>query len=944
MTNTYLKVSLYVIGIILIVLLVHFVSKGQGTFPAGAPHPSSEITSLRDQYSKHFCMPEGSRQALICNGPVHYRDQRGRWQDIDTRPVASKDPSYAWENTSNTFQSYYPASLAADKGIKVSNGGHSLTVSMAPHLEAFDASGRPIMFLEQACPAPATTHLNKVVYKGAFTTGNHEFEVKRGALKNNLVLMNLPANLPPDAAFLGLCETIQIPPSWSLKVKDVHLAEATNINRPIDIVDERGNVHYHIPLPEIYELNSPVVALYPNEQWRNVFRVVNKGQGIYELCTLVPVSWLTEPGRSWPVVIDPTITTPGGWGGSLYNGSLNEYNPTFNVFAASNYFGSEYRGYIQWDISSIPDTATIYDTEVRLYLNATNNNFAVDSIPINAVTLGTAPFFVYTDSIWDDLGDEPYTVFPCSLSLTNYGYFDLGPAADTHLFNRLPVDAFPIGISMSPGSTAYKRFTSDLSMLRITYQLCSGGQVSATLNGTDLGCYNDSSGSISATASGGGSSYTYVWSGPDGYLDTIQNPTALPAGTYTVTVYSGSVCPYVGSITLFQPDSAYLVFDSVSHYGGGHNVSCFEASDGFLSVVSSDGGSYAYDWTGPNGFTLTGQNLAGIGAGTYIVTATSGAGCTLVDSLTLSAPEPLDVFIQNHTDAWCPYDSNGSATAAVTGGTPPYTRLWNTGATNLSLTALHANTSYFLTVTDLNGCTDTASVFIEAQYELPPVELGPDTGFCEGGSILLNAGTGSSWIWNNGLSGQVQVVNTLDTYAVTVTSMAGCVKADTIVIDTIYPLPSPDLGPDINIEATTVTLDAGNYAAYLWNTGATTRQITVAVDGVYTVTVTDVYGCKNSDETEVSFLLGVPLENREGFSVHPNPVKDVLVVTASSVTDPELEVLVLDALAKVVIRHRVKTATPFYMELVTEELPEGYYFLHVSGVNTGWQCRFIVEK
>jgi hypothetical protein len=56
------------------------------------------------------------------------------------------------------------------------------------------------------------------------------------------------------------------------------------------------------------------------------------------------------------------------------------------------------------------------------------------------------------------------------------------------------------------------------------------------------------------------------------------------------------------------------------------------------------------------------------------------------------------------TNASCPGAQDGSISLIVSGGTAPYTYLWNTGAITQNLAGLAAG-SYSVTVTDANGCT-----------------------------------------------------------------------------------------------------------------------------------------------------------------------------------------------------------------------------------------------
>ena len=60
-------------------------------------------------------------------------------------------------------------------------------------------------------------------------------------------------------------------------------------------------------------------------------------------------------------------------------------------------------------------------------------------------------------------------------------------------------------------------------------------------------------------------------------------------------------------------------------------------------------------------------------------------------------------------DALCNGSSDGSATVTTSGGTAPYTYLWDDGQTIATAGALTAG-SYTVTVTDANGCTETQGV------------------------------------------------------------------------------------------------------------------------------------------------------------------------------------------------------------------------------------------
>ncbi|GIV31415.1 MAG: hypothetical protein KatS3mg029_0766 [Saprospiraceae bacterium] len=129
-------------------------------------------------------------------------------------------------------------------------------------------------------------------------------------------------------------------------------------------------------------------------------------------------------------------------------------------------------------------------------------------------------------------------------------------------------------------------------------------------------------------------------------------------------------------------------------------VKCHGEANGSVEA-SVPGGSSDFQFHWSNG--IVANQITGLSAGRYQVTATTPGGLVLTDEVEVLQPEPLEVEIavikqENRLPALI---SN------VVGGTPPYTWQWNTGATSRVLTGLTPG-HYSLTVTDAAGCTTTA--------------------------------------------------------------------------------------------------------------------------------------------------------------------------------------------------------------------------------------------
>ncbi len=212
-------------------------------------------------------------------------------------------------------------------------------------------------------------------------------------------------------------------------------------------------------------------------------------------------------------------------------------------------------------------------------------------------------------------------------------------------------------------------------------------------------------------------------------------------------------------------------------------------------------------------------------------------------------------FTGSAQNASCANTADGSISVNTTcAATPTY--LWSNNATTPTVSGLVPG-SYSVTITDANGCSQSATYFIAAANPDPQPTITGPTEFCAGESVELVADGGfSSYQWSNGLTGSSIIVNAPGTYVVTVTNAAGCSGTASTTI-TQNPLPMPNItGPTgVCFFYDTITLNAGpGFSMYQWSTGDFTQTIDVSQFGSYFVTVTNSFGCTGSDFTIVEPL------------------------------------------------------------------------------------------
>ena len=176
---------------------------------------------------------------------------------------------------------------------------------------------------------------------------------------------------------------------------------------------------------------------------------------------------------------------------------------------------------------------------------------------------------------------------------------------------------------------------------------------------------NGSNGSIDIAVTGGTGAYEFLWN--DG--STSEDRTGLTAGDYSVTVTDKNGCSRGLGVTIYQPQCNLEISGSLE------NITCNGAKNGSINVtVSGNDGAVNYLWADGS----TDEDRSGLAAGEYTVDAGTANGCKVSKSFTISEPNALNVT-ETHVDVTKVNVSTGSIDITVTGGTAPYTYLWNDG-------------------------------------------------------------------------------------------------------------------------------------------------------------------------------------------------------------------------------------------------------------------------
>lgn len=438
--------------------------------------------------------------------------------------------------------------------------------------------------------------------------------------------------------------------------------------------------------------------------------------------------------------------------------------------------------------------------------------------------------------------EPPYTPMSGSLSATNLLCAGDGTGA---IDLELNGGEAPFQFNWSTGATTedLSQLSAGIYTLTVTDARGETLNLEATVNEpaalslnaevTHLAC--NTNGSIQPNVSGGTAPYSYQWSNGA----TAASLELTTAGTYSLVLTDANGC----SLTRSYEVEDHNMLLSIA---GGESCE----SNELQAVVTGGTAPYTYAWSSGE----TTASITPVETGTYTLTVSDAAGCTLSSSIDFTLLPALEASLSS-TDPTCAYGTDGSIDLTVTSGSGSYTYLWSNGATTEDLSELKAGT-YTVTITDASGCSIERSITVNnprpifvRQLEL----IQPD---CHGnlGSISVGAAYGTepyTFEWSNGQTGSSISGLEPGTYTVTITDANGCTRTRNFNIQ------EPSL-PQLSISGGSCggTLSAstsGGTAPYTyeWSTGDSTATIDYTAGGTYTVTVTDTNGCTSTETITV---------------------------------------------------------------------------------------------
>lgn len=466
-------------------------------------------------------------------------------------------------------------------------------------------------------------------------------------------------------------------------------------------------------------------------------------------------------------------------------------------------------------------------------------------------------------------------------------------------------------------------------------------------------CSGGKDGSISLTPSNLAGPLDYEWS--NGATTAAIND--LTPGFYHVTITNFIGCQYEESIYVAANAQVNLISSIQTN-----NARCTGEASGSAQVIPIDNSAtYFYKWS--NGSTVAQpDNLI---AGEHSVTVTNAAGCSEAKSFSIGEPNPASLSV--NVEGTCTGQSNGSAIVTVSGGTPPYTYLWDdpTGCLEAKVNNLSLG-EYYVTVTDSEGCTYISERVMVMQTSFTAAANSSNDYVCAGEAVLLNAFGGVSYQWTG--AGEIENAQTAHptvyptettTYQVAVVNAEGCTANAFVTVHINEAAPEPQIltNPTTICAGQSIQLIAieSSGSVFSWSP---TESLSVANNNAplatpsesttYTVTATNSSGCSATASVTIDVEVCTGLADElltNAVSVYPNPSSDFIQVQVNLLTNESIYINIYNTVGELLQSQNYRTGGGQAMikQFAVNQYPQGLYYVEVATATSRNVQKFMVH-
>ncbi|MDF8265736.1 DNRLRE domain-containing protein [Luteipulveratus flavus] len=328
-----------------------------------------ELTGRRSASSKSFEMSDGTTQVVMSAEPVHYRDSKGKWQDIDTR-VSAGSGDDAFAAAKNAFGVRFGRS--SDRLMRFEADGVSVSVGAA-------GDERPVK---------AQASGSSVTFADVFGSADVRYTVRPSGVKEDVLLASAADGAGPFV--------------FELHTKGMSAKALPGGAVGLFTEGDKERPSYVLPAPVMTDSAAGRGAAPATGKVTQTL----KQDGDVLTVTLTPdAAWLTAPERVFPVMVDPSITVAPA-PAAAQDTYLSEVNPgnTYGgldqMSVGVNGSAKRYRGLVRFDTSMIPAGTTIRSADLNMHYA---NTFSSDTTATPLQALAATKAWSEDTATWTDM-------------------------------------------------------------------------------------------------------------------------------------------------------------------------------------------------------------------------------------------------------------------------------------------------------------------------------------------------------------------------------------------------------------------------------------------------------------------------------------------------------------------------------------------------------------
>ncbi len=265
----------------------------------------------------------------------------------------------------------------------------------------------------------------------------------------------------------------------------------------------------------------------------------------------------------------------------------------------------------------------------------------------------------------------------------------------------------------------------------------SNSHLEASITPGHIDCYDEASGKVETQILNGTPPYSYQWNTGE----TSAHLLNIKAGTYQVLITdaNGSTLQLSAEVT---QTNAINVESKITHSNCGLNDGAIE------TLVTGGTAPYHYSWD--NGDTIS--TLSKLEAGLYTLILSDANQCTKTLKFNIQNITSLTASVTTDVIA-CHEEGEGELSVTPSGGTEPYTYLWDNGDTTAIANNLNGGTHKVI-ITDALGCSIEKRAYVILQKLTASASINnPVCNSDVTGSVELDISNGTepySILWNTG--------------------------------------------------------------------------------------------------------------------------------------------------------------------------------------------------